>query len=110
MIDYVAYAPLLALSGAIINGLFGRALKEPLPGIIGSLTIGAGFLLSLFAFFSLRGLDEPSVHIPLWQYITAGNFNLALGFHIDSFKHYHDADYYGRRFFNPPIFDCLYAR
>lgn len=84
MIDYVAYAPLLALTGAVINGLFGRALKEPLPGIIGSITIGMGFLLSLFAFFSMRGMDNPSVHIPLWQYITAGNFNLNLGFHIDS--------------------------
>ncbi len=84
IVEYAAYAPLLALIGAIINGLFGRALKEPLPGIIGSMTIGAGFLLSLLAFFSLRGLDEPSVHIPLWQYITAGNFNLNLGFHIDT--------------------------
>jgi NADH-quinone oxidoreductase subunit L len=84
VIDYVAYAPLLALIGAIINGLFGRALKEPVPGIIGTLAIGAGFILSLLAFFSLRTLDEPSVHIPLWNYITAGNFNLALGFHIDA--------------------------
>jgi NADH-quinone oxidoreductase subunit L len=84
IVEYAAFAPLLALIGAVINGLFGRALKEPLPGILGSIAIGAGFILSVLAFFGLRGMEEPSVHIPLWNYLTAGNFNLSLGFHIDS--------------------------
>jgi NADH-quinone oxidoreductase subunit L len=84
IVEYAAYAPLLALIGAIINGLFGPALKEPVPGIIGTLAIGTGFILSLLAFFNLRTLDDASVHIPLWNYIVAGDFNLNLGFHIDS--------------------------
>ena len=67
IVEYAAYAPLLALIGAIINGLFGPALKEPVPGIIGTLAIGTGFILSLLAFFNLRTLDDASVHIPLWQ-------------------------------------------
>jgi NADH-quinone oxidoreductase subunit L len=83
-IEAAAYAPLLALIGAIINGFFGRALKEPAPGIVGSLAIGAGFVLSVLAFFGLQGMEEPSVHIPLWNYLSAGSFNLSLGFHIDS--------------------------
>ncbi|MGL4609319.1 MAG: NADH-quinone oxidoreductase subunit L [Trueperaceae bacterium] len=84
LVEAAAYAPLLALIGAVINGFFGRALKEPAPGIIGSLAIGAGFVLSVLAFFGLRGMEEPSVHVPLWNYLSAGNFNLELGFHIDS--------------------------
>jgi NADH-quinone oxidoreductase subunit L len=84
VVEAAAYAPLLALIGAVINGLFGRVLKEPAPGIIGSIAIGIGFILSVLAFFGLRGMEEPSVRIPLWNYLSAGNFNLSLGFHIDS--------------------------
>ena len=79
---WVALAPALALAGALINGLFGRDLKEPLPGVIGSLTVAGGFVLSLVAFFTLQGSEEP-LHITLWPYLTAGSFELSLGFMVD---------------------------
>ncbi|MCA9836749.1 MAG: NADH-quinone oxidoreductase subunit L [Trueperaceae bacterium] len=83
-VELAALAPALALLGALINGLFGRALKEPLPGYLASATVGLGFLFSLFAFFALQSMEEPSVHIALWDYLKAGNFDLSLGFTIDT--------------------------
>lgn len=83
-VELAALAPLLALLGAVINGFFGKALKEPLPGYIASSMVGLGFLLSLTAFFALTGMTEPSVHITFWDYLKAGSFDLSLGFTIDT--------------------------
>ncbi|NOK79083.1 MAG: NADH-quinone oxidoreductase subunit L [Chloroflexi bacterium AL-N5] len=84
MIAIAAFAPLLALLGALINGFFGRQLKEPVPGWIASAAVGASFLVSLLAFFGLLAAEEKSLNIVLWQYLSAGSFNLSLGFTIDT--------------------------
>ncbi len=84
IVTWAALAPVLALLGSLINGLFGRRLKEPLPGIIGSVAVGAGFVLSFIAFIALLGRTEPSVSLVLWPYLNAGSFSLELGFVIDS--------------------------
>ena len=78
-----ALAPLFALLGAIVNGLFGRNFKEPQPGWIASGAVGLSFVISLIAFFVLLGREE-GVHVTLWPYLTAGGFDLSLGFTIDS--------------------------
>ena len=83
-VEFAALAPLLALLGALINGLFGRSLKEPWPGYIASAMVGLGFLFSLFAFFALSGGQEASVHIVLWDYLKAGSFDLSLGLMLDT--------------------------
>ncbi len=82
MIALAAYAPFIALLGALINGIFGRNLKEPLPGFIASFATLIAFLLSFFAFLGLRG-QEHGVNVQFWKYLSAGNFNLTLGFNID---------------------------
>ncbi|HHO54864.1 MAG TPA: NADH-quinone oxidoreductase subunit L, partial [Trueperaceae bacterium] len=82
MIALAAYAPLIALIGALINGIFGRQLKEPLPGIIASLAVLAGFLLSVLAFLGLQGQEHGTV-VQLWQYLSAGDFKLNFAFNID---------------------------
>ncbi len=82
LVAWVALAPALALAGSLINGLFGRELKEPAPGVIGSVAVGAGLVLSVIAFVSLQGSEEP-LRITLWRYLEAGAFDLSLGFHID---------------------------
>jgi NADH-quinone oxidoreductase subunit L len=80
---WLALAPALALAGALINGLFGRSLKEPVPGVLATLTAGAGFVLSLIAFLALQGRATPSVAVELWPYLVAGELELSLGFLID---------------------------
>ena len=79
---WLALAPALALAGALINGLFGRALKEPLPGILATLVAASTFILSLIAFFALQGAEQ-AVTVELWPYLQAGSFELSLGFRID---------------------------
>ena len=81
MIAVAAFAPLLTLLGALANGLFGRKLKEPIPGIIASTMTGIAFVLACVAFAGLTQTD--SVHVPLWSYLQAGGFDLSLGFMLD---------------------------
>ena len=84
IVSWTVLAPFIALAGAVINGLFGRNLKEPLPGWIASGAVGIGFFLSLLAYFGLLFREEKTVHIPLWSYLSAGNFDLNLGFTVDT--------------------------
>ena len=68
---------LLALAGSLVNALFGRALKEPAAGIIASVAVGAGFVLSMlsaalgFAFLAAGrvrdGLDADALAGAGWE-------------------------------------------
>ncbi len=83
VVTLAAAAPFVALLGALINGLFGKRLREPLPGIIAAFAVGTGFVLSVLAFFGLLAYPERTAHIPLWSYLQGGSFSLDLGFVID---------------------------
>ena len=82
LIQLVALAPLLALVGAVVNGLFGRSLKEPLPGVIATAAVGAGFVLSLIAFFAYPA-DGEGVRYTFARFLQAGDLSVDLGFMID---------------------------
>ncbi|MBA2667650.1 MAG: NADH-quinone oxidoreductase subunit L [Trueperaceae bacterium] len=82
VVSWAALAPALALLGALVNGLLGARLREPLPGIVASVAVGAGFVLSLVAFFAFAGRGE-AVVVPLWDYLAVSGVELALGFHLD---------------------------
>jgi len=80
MESYIWFIPLLPLFGAIINGLFGKALKEK-AGIIASSTIFISFLLSVKAFLDVRqGVTFDGV---LFDWIVAGNFKASFGVLVD---------------------------
>jgi NADH-quinone oxidoreductase subunit L len=58
MYDKLWLIPLLPLVGAIINGLFGKKIKnEAVIGTIGTLAIAGSFVISVLYFFRL--LDDP---------------------------------------------------
>ncbi|HRN19264.1 MAG: NADH-quinone oxidoreductase subunit L [Trueperaceae bacterium] len=82
LVAWASLAPLLALVGSLINAFFGRSLKEPAPGIIASVAVGLGFVLSLLAFFGIAGTGE-AVRVGLWDFLRAGDLELSLGFHLD---------------------------
>ena len=42
------------------------------------------FALSIVSFLELLSLEEKSLNVPLWQFLQAGELNLALGFTIDT--------------------------
>ena len=80
---WLIFAPALALTGALINGLFGRALKEPLPGILATLVAAGAFVLSLIAFVALQGRDDPTVAVTVWPYLNLAGLDLSIGAVID---------------------------
>jgi len=54
LVRWAALAPFLALAGAVINGLFGRSLRGNAAGVVASLAVAAGFVLSALAFLGVR--------------------------------------------------------
>ncbi|MEJ2665807.1 MAG: NADH-quinone oxidoreductase subunit L [Deinococcales bacterium] len=82
VVQWAALAPLLALVGSLINAFFGRSLKEPAPGVIASLMVAGGFVLSVLAFIGLQGMHG-GVQVTLWRYFTAGTLHVDAGFMID---------------------------
>ena len=81
LVQLASLAPLLALAGAVINGFFGRNLKGNAPGIIASLAVAAGFVLSVIAFLGVR--SGGAVRASFGEFLVAGDFNIGLGFHFD---------------------------
>lgn len=81
---WAAAAPFLALAGALVNGFFGRYIKEPLPGYIASAAVGLGFFFSVLSYLALLWREDKHVEVALWSYLSAGSFDLNLGFAIDT--------------------------
>ncbi|HZW98817.1 MAG TPA: NADH-quinone oxidoreductase subunit L [Trueperaceae bacterium] len=81
-ITVVALAPLVALVGAVVNGLIGRGIREPVTGIIASVATGAGFVLSLWAFFAYPA-DAEGYRYVFAEFLRAGTLSVDLGFAID---------------------------
>jgi NADH-quinone oxidoreductase subunit L len=82
VVSWAALAPALALLGALVNGLLGKRMREPVPGIIASATVGAAFVLSVIAAIAFGGRGE-AVSVPLWDYVPLAGLDLSLGFHLD---------------------------
>ena len=82
----IGYAVFLPLLGFLVNGLVGRKLKsETLVGIIGSATVGIGFVIACMIFFEMLGSPpEKRVHIVhLFQWISAGALNVSFAYQVD---------------------------
>ena len=81
-VSWAALAPFLALAGALLNGLFGRRLREPWPGYLASAAVSLGFVLALLAFVTF-GEREAGVSVRLWEFMPVAGLDLALAFHLD---------------------------
>ncbi len=81
-VSWAALAPFLALFGALVNGLFGARLREPLPGIVASAVVAAAFVLSLVAFLTF-GERDAGVHVLLWDFMPVAGLDLVVGFQLD---------------------------
>lgn len=78
---------LLALpaAGALINLFFGQRLSKNTVGAIGTAAVGAAFIVALAVSVTLLGLppEERSVTVPLWDWITIGEFHVNAALLID---------------------------
>jgi NADH-quinone oxidoreductase subunit L len=72
-------------AGAIIILFFGRQLGNRNIGVLASAVVGAAFLVALWLLNSLLGLpaEERTITVPLWQWITIGDFKVAAAMLID---------------------------
>jgi NADH-quinone oxidoreductase subunit L len=82
----IGYAIFLPLIGFLINGTVGRRLKsETLVGIIGSSTVGIGFIVALLAFLEMlhAPLDQRMTIVHLFDWIVAGGVYTGFSYQID---------------------------
>ena len=86
MINLIYLTTLLPLLGFLINGLFGRKIKnEKVIGIIGSATIGISFLVVLGAFIQTIGLpvEERSNTVNLFSWLSVGGLQIKFAYLVD---------------------------
>ena len=86
MFDNVWLIPLFPLIGFLINGLFGKAIKnETIIGGIGSMTVLGSFIVAVMTFLRLTGMPaEERVHdVKIFTWIKAGTFQADVAFLID---------------------------
>jgi NADH-quinone oxidoreductase subunit L len=85
MLDYLWLIPLFPLLGSVINGLWRRDVSETAAGYIACGAVGLAFLSALMAFLALLRLppDQRVVEIVLYEWVTSGKFEAAMGLLLD---------------------------
>ncbi|SHE34402.1 NADH-quinone oxidoreductase subunit L [Ferrithrix thermotolerans DSM 19514] len=85
MLSLLPYVVGLPLGGFIVLLFFGRRLGRPGAGVIGSLTVGAAFVLSVFVYIGL--LSRPSgtrVYVDrLYTWFAAGSLHVNVSLYLD---------------------------
>ncbi len=72
--------PLLPLIGFAINGIGFRKIPKNLAAIIGCISVIIPFILVVIAFLNFDGNTQIN---HLFDWITVGNFNIAMAFQVD---------------------------
>lgn len=86
MFEYVWLIPFFPLLGVVINGLFGKKIKnESVIGGLGALMVFCSFLVSCGILFQLIGTnpEERVYEKVLFTWIQSGNFKADIAFLID---------------------------
>jgi len=86
MINLIYLTTFLPLLGFLINGLFGRKIKnEKIIGLIGSATVGISFLIVLGAFIQTLGLpvEERSNTVNLFSWLSVGGLQIKFAYLVD---------------------------
>jgi NADH-quinone oxidoreductase subunit L len=83
LFDLIWLIPALPLIGFLANLLFVKS--ERVAGVLASALVGAAFVLALAMFVGILGLEEgaPYPDQVLWNWITAGSFNVPFGLIFD---------------------------
>ncbi|OQY43707.1 MAG: NADH-quinone oxidoreductase subunit L [Anaerolineaceae bacterium 4572_78] len=92
MVEYVWLTIAFPLIGVLINLFFGRLLEDAfskwfkrseVTGFIGSVTVVLSFLVSFAIFLQALGIEHFSHQVKLWDWITIGDFHVAISFLVD---------------------------
>ncbi|MGH2540935.1 MAG: NADH-quinone oxidoreductase subunit L [Actinomycetota bacterium] len=84
MPDLVWLIPAVALAGAMANLFVGRRMGR-LAGPLGTIAVGAGFVLGLLILFDLLSSpgEERTHVVRLYEWFAAGRFSLSAAFRVD---------------------------
>src|SRR5918995_559961 len=84
MPDLVWLIPAVALAGAMANLFVGRKMGR-LAGPLGTIAVGAGFVLGLLILFDLLSSpgEERTHVVRLYEWFAAGRFSLSAAFRVD---------------------------
>jgi NADH-quinone oxidoreductase subunit L len=85
MIDYIYLIPLLPFIGMLINGLFGKKIKnEGIIATIGSLAVAIPFIIACILFYEIiTSMDFEPITQTLFTWISAGNLSVSVAYQID---------------------------
>lgn len=85
MSEYLFLIPLLPLIGFIINGLLLNKLPKPVVSLVACGSVGLSFVISLMAFFDLKGLAPEMRELSqiLFTWIPSGNFEVNIAYLLD---------------------------
>src|SRR5450631_3417219 len=86
MFDYVWLIPFFPLVGFLINGFFGKKIKnEAVIGAIGTLAIFSSFIVSCMILFEMIGLspEKRVFEKVVYPWIQSGNFKADMSFLLD---------------------------
>ncbi|MBU0691974.1 NADH-quinone oxidoreductase subunit L, partial [bacterium] len=85
MLDLIYLVPLFPLLGVVINTFVMRGRTEQQIGWLASLTVGFSFIVVVFAFFQMLGMEAGARHFEqnLFTWISIGNLEVSAGFLID---------------------------
>src|SRR5689334_3041453 len=80
-LDIVYLIPLLPLIGFLVNGLGRKQLSKGIIGIIGSGTVLASFIISVWVFIQVKNGNTHTSEY--FDFIRIDNFVIPFGFQID---------------------------
>ena len=83
MINYFWLVIVLPLIGVLFNGLLGRRVGRRVVSVVGSLVILLAFIVGVLSFFQLSASAEKAVTVPLWQWVTIGDLDIAINLLVD---------------------------
>lgn len=85
MVEFAWLLLAFPAAGAIINLFIGRQLGNRNVGVLASAAVGAAFLVAVWLLYTLLGLpsEERTITVPLWQWITIGDFQVGASLLID---------------------------
>jgi NADH-quinone oxidoreductase subunit L len=83
--SWIWLVPALPLVGVLVNGFLGRRLGKGLVSVVGPGVVGAAFAVTLALFIDLAGRapEARALSQTLYAWLTAGDFEAAVGFLVD---------------------------
>jgi len=83
MTNFIWLAIAFPLVGVVVNGIFGRKLGRAANGWIAVGTVAAAFVVGVLSFLQVPSLPDHAQIVPLWRWITIGDFEVYLSLLVD---------------------------